>query len=290
MNRISSPRHLRASQRPNPSVDGSTALPAARETLPAAIPAGDTTAPALPREPWVDWQGGTSASWAKSMGEGGLDSPSGSNVPRTKAVSLFELRVQSMQGQEAAAPPFPSLATGADYARLVVQQAEQGSISLADIARPGIAVFDPEKDKWVVLQGAGRLEKARPNDWLDLFVESGTPVPKDTTYAERAVAAELVRNANLLSSRGVHGTNPELVGILTEGKVFDRVFIPRHDAEAPTSKILHENKRGYRSLVDQLGGVEPADQVLAQHDFQNQSALGQRRILQALGVVPAEDE
>lgn len=316
MDRILSPRHVRSSQRPTPSADRTTLPPAARATIPAtnpaAVPTGDPAAPALPREAWVDWQGGTSASWGKSHGEGTTDSPSGHEAPRDMPVSLFELRVQSVQGRQAplmaaaspASPaeaacapsatlaplPFPALATETDYARLVVQQTEQGAISLADIARPGIAVFDAENDKWTVLQGAGRLEKARPNDWLDLFVESGTPIPKGTIYAERGVAADLVRDANLLSSRGVNGTNPELVGVLTQGKVFDRVFVPRHDAEAPTSKILHENKQGYRTLIEQLGGVEPADQVLAQHDFQNRSAVEQRRILQDLGVVPADDE
>ena len=141
-----------------------------------------------------------------------------------------------------------------------------------------------------MLQGAGRLEKARPNEWLDLFVEQGTPVPAGTTYAERGLSAKLVENANLLSSRGVAGANPELVSLLTEGKVFDRVFVPRCDAEAPTSKILFDNKRGYDALVAQLGGAAPADQLLARHDFKTQSAVEQRRILQSLGVVQTDDD
>lgn len=227
------------------------------------------------------------------------------------AMSILDVRVQAVRGRSAGGdapetplqtlaprdpsrerdgPDFPPLASAAAYADLVARQAERGSVSLEGLARPGIATYDAEKATWVVLQGAGRLEKARPSDWLDLFVEAGTAVPEDARIAARGVAAECVRDANLLSSRGRDGANPELVGLLTQGRVFDRVFVLRRDAEAPTSGILYQNRKGYRQLVERMGSTESADRLLAQHDYAARSAVEQRLVLQHLGVIAPEDD
>ncbi|MDD5630324.1 MAG: hypothetical protein PHU21_14765, partial [Elusimicrobia bacterium] len=72
------------------------------------------------------------------------------------------------------------------------------------------------------------------------FVPQDQALPEGVAVVERGVPAELVLKANLLSSRGAEGSNPELVGFLTEGRTFVRVLAPRELVAAPLSRAAHE--------------------------------------------------
>jgi hypothetical protein len=100
------------------------------------------------------------------------------------------------------------------------------------------------------------------------------------------VPSSLVAKANLLSSRGASGTNPELVEFVTEGKAFKRVFVQRKDVYAPTSQIAHEVAKARKALVTAVGEERTA-QLLAERGFDNESLVNQKGILEALlGVAP----
>ncbi len=174
---------------------------------------------------------------------------------------------------------FPKLKSADDYAKLVAQQASQGSIPLEGIARPGIGGWSAKYGKTQIIEGAGRFEKARPKDWLDVFIETSQPIPEGSIVAAENVPADLVANANLLSSRGLEGVNKELVEFSTAGKTFRRVFIKRSNVIAPTSKVANDVKKATKQLVEKLG-EEKANSILHASYFNEGSLVNQLQILQ----------
>ena len=87
------------------------------------------------------------------------------------------------------------------YRDLVARQSAGEGLDLSEIARPGIARRTPDGGLGIA-QGAGRWENTRPGDWLDVFVDARTPLPDGAVVLERGIDPEVVRQANLLSSRG----------------------------------------------------------------------------------------
>jgi len=181
--------------------------------------------------------------------------------------------------------PFPPLRSAGDYAALVTRQTAEGSVDLTGLARPGIARFDSKSGTYAVVQGAGRAEKARPDELLDLFVERGSPLPAGAVRAEVDVAGSLVADANILSSRGAAGASPELVQFVTDGKVFDRVFVPRRAVDVPTSTLAYEIRQGVAALEQRLG-ADGARATLDAQRFADLAIVEQRAFLGTLGVLP----
>lgn len=157
-------------------------------------------------------------------------------------------------GPAAAAPP---LLTEAEYRSMVARQVAGETIDLTDVARPGIAkVVDGEV---LVTQGAGRWEKARPDEYVDLFVDSRATLPPEleAVVLETGVRADLVRDANLLSSRGKEGMNPTIVeASLGDAPSFTRVRIPARNVDAPTSFMPHRIEEILEDL--RASGVDTA--------------------------------
>jgi len=128
------------------------------------------------------------------------------------------------------------LATLDEYRALVSRQAAGEQLDLKQIARPGIArVID---GRVMIQQGAGRWENTRPNDWLDLFVDARAALPEGAVVLQRGVSPDLVRQANLLSSRGQRGSNPPVVdAAIGDVPEFVRVRVRARDAQAPMSDV-----------------------------------------------------
>jgi hypothetical protein len=130
------------------------------------------------------------------------------------------------------------LATLDEYRQLVARQAAGEPLDLKQIARPGIArVID---GRVMIQQGAGRWENTRPDDWLDLFVDARAALPEGAVVLQRGVSPDLVRQANLLSSRGLRGSNPPIIEAVTAGiPEFVRIRVRARDAQAPTSDVAN---------------------------------------------------
>lgn len=136
------------------------------------------------------------------------------------------------------------LATLEEYRALVARQAAGEQLDLKQITRPGIArIID---GRVMIQQGSGRWENTRPNEWLDVFVDARAPLPEGAVVIQRGVSPELVRQANLLSSRGQSGSNPMIVNAATSGiPEFVRIRVRARDAQAPMSDVA-------RAIDDEL--------------------------------------
>lgn len=128
------------------------------------------------------------------------------------------------------------LATLDEYRALVGRQTAGEVLDLKQIARPGIArIFE---GRVAIQQGAGRWENTRPNEWLDLFVDARAPLPEGAVVVQRGISPELVRQANLLSSRGQSGSNPVFLdAVMGDIPEFVRIRVKGRDALAPTSRV-----------------------------------------------------
>jgi hypothetical protein len=195
----------------------------------------------------------------------------------------------------AARPAVLPLLSTEEYRALVTRQAQEGRVSLDGIARPGIAKFGDDGIA-EILQGAGRYEKARAGDMLDMFVPRGSPLPKGAVLVDAEVPTDSVRLANVLSSRGAAGANPDWVDFTTSdfatGKPFDyqRILLPMEQARAGTSTIGHLVKVAEGKLAERLGSPEAAAAALAQRPGWNGGSLVDKfEILKELGVAHASD-
>ena len=224
-----------------------------------------------------------------------LDAPSFSSL-NLRLQSSGEENAQGPIHQAASAPqadeagrsnPFGALQSAAEYANMVIQQATHGRVSLNGVARPGIAGWNEHSGKLEIQQGTARFEKARPQDFIDLFVARGTELPQGAQVVQKNVAGEMVRDINTLSSRGQDGADAAACEALTRGVVFDRVWVRRQDVKAPASKLQQEVESGYNALVKRLGGRVRADNLLARSDYEDSSLVEQKEILQHHQALPA---
>jgi hypothetical protein len=182
-----------------------------------------------------------------------------------------------------------------DYRALVARQAREGRVALDGIARPGI-VNVGDDGVAAVVQGAGRFEKARGGETLDVFVPRGARLPAGSVVVDAEVSTDTVRLANRLSSRGEAGANPDLVDFATTdfatgaAREYQRVLIPVEQLTAPTSKIGHLVKKGEAALAERLGSAEAAARALAERPgWQGGSLVDKFEILKDLGVARAAD-
>lgn len=171
------------------------------------------------------------------------------------------------------------LASAEEYQRLVARQNAGETIDLGDVARPGVArVTD---DGILVAQGAGRWEQARPDDWLDVFVPGNAKLPEgiEVQILETNVPVEVVRQANLLSSRGRSGSNPSGVEIAmrqggpqgAEIPLWTRVRVRARHTDAPTSVVrgridleldnLRSQGVNTAALEEAIAPLAPADRL-----------------------------
>jgi hypothetical protein len=182
-------------------------------------------------------------------------------------------------GLGTAVKPLGSLAS---YETLLRRQRAGEVLDLSRMARPGIAF--PTGGRLSVAQGSGRFEALRGGEKMDLFVPQGAELPPGTAVVETGVPAELVLKANLLSSRGEAGSNPEFVSILTEGKTFMRVLAPREVLEAPFSKAAYEVEELRGFLASQTGEDRRKEMegVLERPGFRDLSVSAQLQTLRRI--------
>jgi hypothetical protein len=222
-----------------------------------------------------------------------------SRVVRTTTAASDTARSAAASARVASSTPvrpgaLPLLSTD-EYRVLVARQAQQGQIPLDGIARPGIVNVGPDGVAAVV-QGAGRFEKARAGEQLDVFVPRGAPLPAGSVVLDADVPTDTVRLANRLSSRGEAGANPDLVDFTTTDfatgapREYQRVLVPVEQLVAPTSKMGHLVRSGEAELAKQLGGADAAARMLdGQPGWRGGSLVDRFEVLKRLGVARAED-
>jgi hypothetical protein len=180
----------------------------------------------------------------------------------------------------------PSLPSLAAYEGLLQRQGAGETLDLSAVVRPGIGFV--QDGRLAVGQGSGRYEKLAAGEWMDLFVPEGSALPQGAVVVERGVPAEVVLKANMLSSRGESGSKPDLIGFMTEGRVFNRVLAPRELVDAPMSRAAHEVRKLTAFLEDQAAGWGSSDKLkdyLEGPDFQAMSLQGQWEALARLSAV-----
>jgi hypothetical protein len=182
----------------------------------------------------------------------------------------------------------PSLVSLAGYEALLQRQRAGEVLDLSRVTRPGIALVSG--GHLSVAQGSGRFEALRAGERMDLFVPQGEKLPDGVAVVERGIPADLVLKANLLSSRGEPGSNPELVGFLTSGRTFVRVLAPRELIEAPLSRAAYEVE-GLRAFLKAgerawgAGTKTGLDDYLDSSSFRDMSLNEQRRSLSRLSTL-----
>lgn len=190
----------------------------------------------------------------------------------------------------AVSPGAAPLGSLAGYEGLLQRQRAGEVLDLSKVTRPGIAVVTGEHLS--VAQGSGRFEALRAGERMDLFVPQDQKLPEGVSVVERGIPAELVLKVNLLSSRGESGSNPELVGFLTEGRAFVRVLAPRELVAAPLSRAAHEveDLRAFLKAGERAWGDDAKDTVedyLDSPAFRDLSLQEQRQSLLRLSQTPA---
>jgi len=182
---------------------------------------------------------------------------------------------------------YRELSSADEYAELVVRQENGEILDFTEVARPGIAGVTPDGEI-LIFQGAGRWERARPGEYIDVFIDSRASLPPESgaVVVETGISPELVRDANLLSSRGVTGANPTIVnGAIGEAESFQRVRIPVENVDAPTSFVpprvddILETLRGQgvdtSALEEVLAPLSPSERLqLLEDDAARAAALG----------------
>jgi hypothetical protein len=140
------------------------------------------------------------------------------------------------------------------YRALLARQARGEVVDVKHLTRPGIVAWsDGSRTPWGVIQGARRYEKLPPSGNFDGFIDVRAPLPKGAIVLESEVPASLVYAANVLSSRGSAGANPELVAFITKDKRFKRVLFPAATLTASTSEVLHDVRKLETALQARLG-------------------------------------
>lgn len=140
------------------------------------------------------------------------------------------------------------------YRALLARQTRGEVVDVKHLTRPGVVGWAADsRHPWSVVQGAGRYEKIPASGYFDAFVDARAPLPSGAIPLERDVPGSLVYAANVLSSRGQAGANPELVSFVTEGKTFQRALIPVRSLGATTSKVLHEIGKLENALAKRFG-------------------------------------
>ncbi len=194
-------------------------------------------------------------------------------------------RMESVLAAKPDAPQPRKLGSSEEYLALLDRQDKGEPVDLKEVARPGIASSDG--NTVMIAQGSGRFEKLRAGETADLFVPEGQPLPKGAIVLETGVSGKLVEAANLLSSRGKSGANPELVGRLTKGKTFQRVLVPREAAEAPLSALADQKQNSVESLGEWAQAQNPQikeklGSVLESKAFKDASLVEQTEMLNGL--------
>ena len=179
--------------------------------------------------------------WAQQALARGAAAPALPGLPAS-AVAASALS----QGLSLRAAP---LGGSAYYDGLLRRQQAGEVLDLSGVTRPGIAFVS--NGRLGVSQGSGRFESLRAGQAMDLFVPQDQPLPLGVTVVARDIPAEIALKANLLSSRGEAGSNPELVGFITEGRTFVRVLAPRELVSAPLSRAVHEVEELRAFLAEQ---------------------------------------
>jgi hypothetical protein len=137
---------------------------------------------------------------------------------------------------------------------MLARQAGGETLDVSRMVRPGIVGHGAVgASPWSVIQGAGRYEKVAPASYFDAFIDEAAPLPPGAIRLEHHVPADVVYAANVLSSRGAAGANPELVQFVTEGRTFQRVLFPARSLTASTSKVLHDIRQLEARLTAELG-------------------------------------
>lgn len=142
------------------------------------------------------------------------------------------------------------------YRALLARQTRGEVLDVKHLTRPGVVGWSADSLRpWSIVQGAGRYEKLPASGYFDAFLDMRAPLPPGAVLLEQNVPGSLVYAANLISSRGQAGANPELVGFLTEGKTFQRVLFPARSLGATTSKVLHEIGKLEAALTERFGST-----------------------------------
>ncbi|MCX5794379.1 MAG: hypothetical protein NTY77_02635 [Elusimicrobia bacterium] len=191
-------------------------------------------------------------------------------------------------GFSAVSPGAAPLGSLAGYEVLLQRQRAGEALDLSKVTRPGIAFVSG--DRLSVAQGSGRFEALRAGERMDLFVPQDQKLPEGVAVVARDIPAQLVLKANLLSSRGEAGSNPELVGFLTEGRTFMRVLAPRELVEAPLSRAAHEveDLRAFLKAGERAWGAgakSGLDAYLESPAFRDLSVNEQRQALLRLSAL-----
>ncbi|HUP01127.1 MAG TPA: hypothetical protein VM737_06355 [Gemmatimonadota bacterium] len=137
-----------------------------------------------------------------------------------------------------------------EYGALLARQSAGETLDLSNVPRPGIARISDD-GKIYIVQGAGRHDRARPDDLVDIFIRSDTPLPRgiEIEVLEVNVSPDLVRTANLLSARGPRSSNPAIVNAaIGDATRFRRVRVRARDARALMSDVQNETRRLFEQL------------------------------------------
>lgn len=190
-------------------------------------------------------------------------------------------------------PPVPSLATPGQYASLLERQAGGELLDFSGIARPGIArvVDDGEV---MILQGAGRWDGTRPDGWMDLFVPasdlSRIPEGVPVRVLETGVSPELVRDINLLSSRGRESSNPHLLaGLGGVSSEWTRVQIGRRHTRPRMSDVENAIRDELASLRESGVNVEALQRGIADLSSVEQLAVIRDPAARARAILRCEE-
>ncbi|MBI5883248.1 MAG: hypothetical protein HZB91_09095 [Elusimicrobia bacterium] len=188
-------------------------------------------------------------------------------------------------------PGIAALPAVETYDALLKRQEEGEVLDLSGVTRPGIAYV--RDGRFFVGQGSGRYEALSAGEWMDLFVPEDSALPEGAVVTGRGITGEVVLKANLLSSRGVVGSKPDLLGLMTEGMTFTRVLAPRELVEAPFSRAGHEVRKMRSFLEDQAAGWgegygNKLRDYLEGPDFQKLSLNGRMEALSRLRSAAAK--
>jgi hypothetical protein len=168
---------------------------------------------------------------------------------------VFQGSVDSLTLSVAAKAPRPArLPAEKTYRALLERQFRGEIVDVKHLTRPGVVGWAADsRHPWSVVQGAGRYEKIPASGYFDAFVDVRAPLPPGAIPLERDVPGSLVYAANILSSRGQAGANPELVGFVTDGKTFQRALFPVRSLGVTTSKVLHDIGKLEKALANRFG-------------------------------------
>ena len=180
------------------------------------------------------------------------------------------------------APIAAPLGSAQVYAALLVRQQAGEILDLGAVVRPGIATIAGNGDLFL-LQGSGRFEKLRGGERADLFVAEGAVLPKGAEIVQRGVPRSLVRDANLLSTRGRAGSHEELIEQIIAEPTYDRVLAPRETVRAQLSNVSHAVEKLTAFVENQAPGWSA---YLASPAYRDMSLVEKKSALERLSSAP----